>query len=237
MAASNKTLDAVSRRIRRQVYTDPNELAREIAYGLSQLSRQPSFVRGLSRDTIADIQGGTTLGVGDTSAANLSDVLVQNPQPGIPRNIGSGLRTRRQARIESRVRDVPCMVTANASAGDSTVEIKIVANVPFKSSDANTKIQTVGDPLQEFADAGMEPNDLTGEELTAAVTGSPFVTPGDAGIQPPVIGQTLYVTLAEQWQVETTWTKRYRKNLPVVVRILKSRTATITNGLINVVSS
>lgn len=236
MPASNKTLDAVSKRIRSRVYTDPNELAREIAYGLAQMSRQPSFVRGLSRDTIADIQGGTTLGVGDPSAANLSDVLIQNPQPGIPRNIGSGLRTRRQSRIESKVRDVPCMVTENAAAGDTTVEVKIVGNDVYKTSDASTGIQTVGDPLASFAAAGMVPGDVIGEEITATTSGSPFVTAGNSGLQPPVVGQTLFCTLAEQWEVTTSWTKRYRKNMPVVVRVLKSRTATIVNGLVNVVS-
>jgi hypothetical protein len=225
MAISKQTLDAVTKRITGRTYTDPNELAREMAYGLAALSRQPSFVRGLSRDTIADIQGGTTLGVGDNSAANLSDVLVQNPQPGIPRDIGSGLRTRRQARIESKVRTVPCIVTANASAGSSTVQVKIVANGVTKSQDAATGIQTVGDPLSDL-----------GEEVTASTSGSPFVTPGDAGIQPPVIGQTLYIELAEQWESTTSWTKRFRKNHPVVVKVLKSRSFVITNGLINVVS-
>lgn len=236
MPISRQSLDAVNKRIGSRTYTDPNELAREICAGLAALSRQPSFVRGLSRDVIADIQGGTTLGVGDPSAANLSAVLVQNPQPGIPRNIGSGLRTRRQARIESRVRDVPCMVLENASAGDSEVSVKIVANDVFKSSDAATGIQTVGDPLTQMADAGMDPDDVDGETITATTTGSPFVTPGDDGIQPPVIGQTLFVTLAEQWEVVTVWTRRFRKNLPTVVRTLKSRTCVITNGLVNVVS-
>lgn len=236
MAISKQTLDAVNKRIRGRTYTDPNELAREITAGLAALSRQPSFVRGLSRDTIADVQGGTTLGVGDRSAGNLSDVLVQNPQPGIPRDIGSGLRTRRQARIESNVRDVPCIVVSDAAAGDSTVTVKLVGNAVFKGTDAITGIQTVGDPLAELASAGMVPGDVTGEEIVASTSGSPFVTPGDNGLQPPVEGQTLYVTLAEQWECVTTWTKRFRKNLPVVVRVLKERTAVITNGLINVVS-
>jgi hypothetical protein len=236
MAISKQTLDAVTKRITGRTYTDPNELAREMAYGLAALSRQPSFVRGLSRDTIADIQGGTTLGVGDNSAANLSDVLVQNPQPGIPRDIGSGLRTRRQARIESKVRTVPCIVTANASAGSSTVQVKIVANGVTKSQDAATGIQTVGDPLSDLAEAGMSADNVVGEEVTASTSGSPFVTPGDAGIQPPVIGQTLYIELAEQWESTTSWTKRFRKNHPVVVKVLKSRSFVITNGLINVVS-
>lgn len=236
MPISRQSLDAVNRRIRSRVYTDPNELAREITAGLAALSRQPSFVRGLSRDTIADVQGGTTLGVGDPSAAHISDVLVQNPQMGLPRNVGSGLLTRRQPRIEMRVRDVPCMVTEDASAGDSTVEVKIVGADVYKSTDAVTGMEVVGDPLSSLADAGMVPGDVTGEAFTASTSGSPFVTPGDAGIQPPVTGQTLFVTLAEQWECVTTWTRRFRKNLPVVTRVLKSRTAVITNGLVNVVS-
>ena len=57
-----QSIDNVVARILGRAYgDDPNELAREIADGLSALSRQPSFTRGLSRDTIADIQGGTTL--------------------------------------------------------------------------------------------------------------------------------------------------------------------------------
>jgi hypothetical protein len=236
MSISRQTLDAVNKRIGSRVYTDPNELAKEITAGLSALARQPSFVRGLSRDTIADVQGGTTLGVGDPSAANLSDVLVQNPQAGIPRDIGSGLRTRRQARVESKVRDVPAMVTVTATAGASSVSVKIVGNGVTKSSDSATGIQTVGDPLSDLASAGMVVANVVGEDMTASTSGSPFVTSGSAGLQPPLAGQTIFITLAEQWEVVTTWTKRFRKNLPVVTRTLKSRTATITNGLTNVVA-
>jgi hypothetical protein len=114
--------------------------------------------------------------------------------------------------------------------------VKIVANGVTKSRDAMTGIQTVGDPLSDLASAGMNPDDVVGEEMTASTSGSPFVTPGSPGFQPPVTGQTLYLTLAEQWESTTTWTKRFRKNLPVVVKVLKSRTATIANGLVNVVS-
>lgn len=236
MAVSNKTLDAINKRLVAKVYSDPNQLANEIVHALASISRQPSFVRGLSRDTIADVQGGTTLGVGDPSAANKSDVLVQNPQPGIPRDIGSGLKTRRQSRIEANVRSVPCMVTATAVAGATTVSVKIIANTPVKSSDASTGIETVGDPLSQLAAAGMIPDNVSGEVIVASTSGSPFVASGSPGLQPPVTGQTLYCTLAEQWEVATTWTKRFRKNFPVVTRVLKSRTATITNGLVNVVA-
>lgn len=236
MASQSRTLDPVARRIRSRTYTDPNDLAREIAAGIAALARQPSFVRGLSRDTIADVQGGTSLGVGDPSAANISGVLVQNPQTGLPTNVGSGLRTRRQARIETRVRDVPAMVVNNAGEGDSEVTVIIVGSNVLKSSDATTGIETVGDPLTVMADAGLDPSEVEGEEIVAVTSGNPFVAPGSDGIQPPVEGQTLFVTLAEQWEVVTSWTARHRKNIPVVTRVLKSRTCTITNGLVNVVT-
>lgn len=236
MAGQSRTLDSVVKRIRSRTFSDPNDLAREIAAGIAALARQPSFVRGLSRGTIADIQGGTSLGVGDPSAANISGVLVQNQQTGLPPNVGSGLKVRRQARIETRVRDVPAMVTADAGEGDTSVSVVIVGSNVLKSNDSITGIETVGDPLTVMADAGMSPSLVEGEEIEAVTSGSPFVAPGSNGIQPPVEGQTLFVTLAEQWEVVTSWTVRYRKNIPVVTRVLKSRTCTITNGLVNVVT-
>lgn len=226
--------NVVARIVGRTYGDDPNELARELAAGLSALSRQPSFARGLSRDTIADIQGGTTLGVGDPSAGNISDVLVQNPQPGIARDIGSGLRTRRQSRIEVRTRDCPAIVTADASGGDTTVSVKIVGTGVVKGTDTLTGIEIVGDPLANLVESGMTHEDVVGTEMTASTTGTAFVNAGADGLQPPVAGQTIFVTLSEQWEVSTVWTNRYRKNVPVVTRVLKSTTATIANGLVNI---
>lgn len=232
-----RTLDAISARLRSRTYDDPNQLVADLCAGIAAISRQPSFDRGLARDVVADVQGGTTLGVGDPSAGNISDVLIQNAQPGIPQNVGLGLRTRRQARIEAKVRDVPAIVTESASEGSTTVTVKIVANTVTKSRDASTGVETVGDPLALLAAAGMDYDAVSGEVMVATVTGTPFVAPGDAGLQPPIAGQTIFVTLAEQWEVTTTWTRRFRKNIPAVNRVLKSRTATITNGLVNLVST
>jgi hypothetical protein len=225
--------NVISRIIGRQ-YADPNELARELAAGLSALSRQPSFARGLSRDTIADVQGGTTLGVGDPSAGHISDSLVQNPQPGIARNIGSGLRTRRQSRIEVRTRDCPAIVIADAAGGATTVSVKIVGTGTVKGRDSLTQIETVADPLSNLVDSGTSYEDVVGLEMEADTTGTAFVNAGENGLQPPVAGQTIFVTLSEQWEVSTVWTTRYRKNLPNVVRVLKSMTCSVTNGLVNV---
>lgn len=232
-----RTLDVISARIRSKTYSDPNELVADICAGIAAISRQPSFDRGISGNKIADVQGGTSLGVGDPSAGNISDVLVQNPQSGLPRNLGLGLRTRRQARIEMRCRDVPAMVTVTAVEGDSEVQVKIVGSAVYKSTDASTGAETVGDPLTALADAGTDPDAVTGLAMTATLTGMAFVASGSQGIQPPIAGQTIFVTLAEQWEVVTSWTKRHRKNIPFVNRVLKSRTATITNGLVNLVSS
>lgn len=232
-----RTLDLISTRIRSKQYSDPNELVADICAAIAATSRQPSFDRGLSGDKIADVQGGTSLGVGDPSAGNISDVLVQNAQIGLPTNIGLGLRTRRQARIEMRCRDVPAMVTTTAVGGDTTVEVKIVGYGVYKSSDPSTGVETVGDPLTALADAGTDPDAVTGLAMTATLTGQPFVSAGSQGIQPPIAGQTIFVTLSEQWEVVTTWTRRFRKNIPTVKRVLKSQTATITNGLVNLVSS
>lgn len=237
---ANQSLDSVNKRIRARTYEGPNavnDLAREICSGLAALSRQPSFVRGLKNGVISDVQGGTTLGVGDPSAANISGGLVQNAQPGLPRNSGAGMLMRRQARIELRTRDVPAMVVTNAVYTDETIRVKLVATTPFKGTDSATMIEVVGDPLGNMADAGMAPDDLTGVEIDAKVTGEMFSPSGDAGIQPPVAGQTIFVTLVEQWEIVTTLSRRYRKNVPTVTRVLKERTATVTNGLVNLVST
>lgn len=228
------SIDTIVARILSKKYDDPNGLAREIADGLASLSRQPSFTRGLAHDTIADVQGGTSLGVGDPSASRISAVLVQNPQPGVPRNVGSGLQTRRQSRIETLARQMPAIVTEDAQAGDSVVQVKIVGAGVTKSSDSATGIETVGDPLALLASSGTSFDDVVGEEFEATTSGEPFVAVGTSGIQPPVAGQTLFVTLSEQWEVATSWTQRYRKNFPSISRVLKNRTATVTNGLSNI---
>jgi len=128
------------------------------------------------------------------------------------------------------------MVTEDAAGGDTTIEVKIVAVGVTKSTDAQTGIEVVGDSLSNLVASGTDAASVVGEAFTASVTGTAFVTAGDNGIQPPVAGQTIFVTLSEQWEVVTTWTNRYRKNLPVVTRVLKSRTASVTNGLVNVVT-
>lgn len=230
-----QSLDTIAARILGRVYSDdPNDLAREIAAGLSALSRQPSFSRGLARDVLADVQGGTTLGVGDPGATNISGGLVQNPQTGLPTNVGSGLRTRRQSRIEVRTRDCPAIVTATATGGSTTVSVKIVGTGTVKGRDSLTQIETVADPLSNLVDSGTSYEDVVGLEMEADTTGTAFVNAGENGLQPPVAGQTIFVTLSEQWEVSTVWTTRYRKNLPNVVRVLKSMTCSVTNGLVNV---
>ena len=230
-----QSLDTIAARILGRVYSDdPNDLAREIAAGLSALSRQPSFSRGLARDVLADVQGGTTLGVGDPGATNISGGPVQNPQTGLPTNVGSGLRTRRQSRIEVRTRDCPAIVTATATGGSTTVSVKIVGTGTTKGRDSLTQIETVADPLSNLVDSGTSYEDVVGLEMEADTTGTAFVNAGENGLQPPVAGQTIFVTLSEQWEVSTVWTTRYRKNLPNVVRVLKSMTCSVTNGLVNV---
>jgi hypothetical protein len=232
-----QSLDTIAARILGRVYSDdPNDLAREIAAGLSALSRQPSFSRGLARDVLADVQGGTTLGVGDPGATNISGGLVQNPQTGLPRNVGSGLRVRRQSRIEVRTRDCPAIVTETATGGATSVSVKIVGTGTVKRRDTLTQSEVVGDPLATLVDNGTDSSSVVGTEMEASTTGTAFVNAGENGIQPPVAGQTIMVTLSEQWEVTTTWTNRYRKNLPCVTRVLKSTTATVTNGLVNVLT-
>ena len=121
-----------------------------------------------------------------------------------------------------------------ASGGDTEVSVKIVGTGTVKATDSITGIEVVGDPLANLVESGTSHEDVTGLEMTASTTGTAFVNVGDNGLQPPVAGQTIFVTLSEQWEVSTVWTNRYRKNIPVVTRVLKSRTATITNGLVNV---
>ena len=213
------TLGELAAALQTKLYTSTQELADDFIRGLTGLSRQPSLDRGLRNDIITDIQGGTTLGVGDTGAANDSDGLVQNPQPGIPMDVGSGLRTRRQARVESRTRTLPATVVTNAEAGDTTVRVRIASTGTTKGQDSLTKIETVGN--LDMAE---------GVEYDAAMTGQPIVIEGGNGIQPIEAGRTVQVVLTENYEVATTHTVRQRKNIPVVTRVLKSTSAALVNG-------
>jgi hypothetical protein len=220
--------DALSKRIRRKVYSSTEELKKDFAEGLAAIARQPSVDRGLENQTIADVQGGTTLGVGDTAATQVSDVLVQNPQPGLPKNVGSGLLTRRQSRIRSDTRVLAAKVLADAGPGDTEVSVMIVGATPVKGRDDQTGIQVVAD-----ASGGLQDSvgTIEGKQMMAKMTGQPIVTAGSTGIQPLTAGQTVHVAVTTQHEDTTTWTTRSRKNKPTVVSVQKVETAALVNGL------
>lgn len=214
-----RSIDNLIARLNGKVYMSVDELAADVAAGLSAVAGSPSVSRGLKDDIITDVQGGTTLGVGDTGATNDSDGLVQNSQPGIANDVGSGLRTRRQSRVESRTRTLPATVVANAEAGDATVRVRIASSGTTKGRDSLTQIETVGN--LDMAE---------GIEYDAAMTGQPIVIEGGNGIQPIEAGRTVQVVLTENYEVATTHTVRQRKNIPVVTRVLKSTSAALVNG-------
>jgi hypothetical protein len=219
--------DALSKRIRRKVYSSTDELAKDVAQGLASISRQPEVDRGIKDQTIADVQGCTSLGVGDNSAANPSAYLVQNPQTGLPTDVGSGLKTRRQSRIMSNTKLYSAKVLETASAGATEVSVMIVGSEPVKGQDAATGIQTVADanaPIQSGVDS------IIGQRMMAKMTGQPIV-PSGTGIQPIQQGTTVVVAVNTQHEVTTTWTRRDRKNLPTVTNALKCNTACLVNGL------
>lgn len=220
--------DALAKRIRRKVYASTEELANDFADGLSAIARQPSTDRGIQDQTIADVQGGTTMGVGDPAASHVSDYLVQNPQMGEPRDTGSGLRTRRQTRIRTDTRVLAAKVVESAVAGATEVEVIIVGATPVKGTDAVTGMDIVAD-----ASGGLQDSvaDMIGKQMAAKVTGQPIVAAGATGIQPIDAGTTVSVAVNTQYEDTTTWTKRGRKNLPVVVSVKKCETACLVNGL------
>lgn len=220
--------DALSKRIRRKVYGSTEELAKDFADGLAAIARQPSVDRGLQDATIADVQGGTTLGVGDPAAGHVSAYLVQNAQPGQPTNVGSGLLTRRQSRIRNHTRVLAAKVVTAAGAGDTEVEVVIVGADPVKGQDDYTGIQVVAN-----ASGGLDDSvdSIIGKRMMAKMTGQPIVTAGSTGIQPLTAGMTVAVTLTEQYEDTTTWTRRNRKNLPVVTSVKQCDSACLVNGL------
>lgn len=219
MPVDKRSIDNLIARLNGKVYMSVDELAADVAAGLSAVAGSQSVSRGLKDDIITDVQGGTTLGVGDTGATNDSDGLVQNQQPGIPMDVGSGLRTRRQARVESRTRTLPATVVVAAEAGDTTVRVRIASTGVTKGQDSLTQIETVGD--LDMAQ---------GVEYDAAMTGQPIVIEGGNGIQPIEAGRTVQVVLTENYEVVATHTVRQRKNIPVVTRVLKSTSAALVNG-------
>lgn len=220
--ADKRSIDALIAKLNGKVYTSVDELAADISHGLSAVSRNPSTERGLKNDIMTDVQGGTTLGVGDPGATNISDTLVQNPQPGIATDVGSGLKTRRQARIETRTRTLPATVVTAAEAGDTTVRVRVSAEGVSKSTDTLTGTETVGEI------------DMTqGTEYDAAMTGQPIVIAGGNGIQPIEAGRTVNVVMSENWEVTTTFMTRDRKNIPTVTRVLKSTSVALVNGFAN----
>jgi hypothetical protein len=221
--AGNRSLSSLIARLTGKVYpkgqAGVDELARDFAEGIAGLARQPGLSRGLANNVVTDVQGGTSLGVGDPSAGLISDVLVQNSQPGVANDIGSGLKTRRQTRVETRTRVLPATVVTAAEAGDATVRVRVSAEGVDKTQDQLTQSEVVGD--LDIAQ---------GTEYDAAMTGQPIVIEGGSGIQPISAGRTVDVMLTENWEVTTTNTVRDRKNIPSVVRVLRNTTAALVNG-------
>lgn len=224
--------DDLAKRLRRKVYPQGQEgvdaLARDIAEGLSGIARQPEMARKLTQTTIADVQGGTSLGVGDGAATHDSEYLVQNPQPGLPPNVGAGLEARRQTRIRSTTRTLPAKVKTAAIAGDTEVEVVIVGDTPVMGTDASTMAEVVGSVTDRMSESV---GSIAGTTMMAKVTGQPIVAAGATGMQPIEAGRTVQVVVNEQWEDSTSWTKRNRKNLPLVTPVLKCRTACLVNGL------
>lgn len=206
---------------------DTDALARDIAEGIAAVSRTPSVDRGLKGGLVTDVQGGTTAGVGDPSAGNISESLVQNPQPGLPRNTGLGLRTRRQARIETRTRVLPAKVMTSAAAGDDEVHVSILGDSTGKSRDSLTGIEKPADPIAEIQNPVAS---ISGTEGMAKMTGMPIASSGENGPQPIDAGRTVEVVVSEQWEVTTTTTTRFRKNKPSVTRVLKKTSLALVNG-------
>jgi hypothetical protein len=222
--------DKLAARIRARTFKNPNDLAREFAAAFSALARQPSVQRGLARDVLADVQGGTKLGVGEPSASHISAPLVTGPQTGKPTQVGS-LQTRHQSRIETKTIELPGIVTQNALAGDRTLQVRVVGKLPFITIDETAGTQVPGDVLKNLAESGINADNVNGTDYVATVTGQPFVSPGSTGWQPPTKGQTVPVTISRQWQVDTVWTKRLRKWVPNVAIRLMQDTATVKNGM------
>lgn len=225
-------LDDLAKRLRRKVYPQGQEgvdaLARDIAEGLSGIARQPEIARRLTQTTLADVQGGTSLGVGDAAATHGSEYLVQNPQPGQTPDVGQGLASRRQSRIRATTRTLPAKVKTAAVAGDTEVEVVIVGNTPVQDVDASTTAEVVGSITGAMQ---QDVADISGLTIMAKVTGQPIVTAGSTGVQPIEAGRSVQVVVNEQWEDSTSWTKRGRKNLPLVTPVLKCRTACLVNGL------
>lgn len=223
-----QNFDQLAKRLRRKVYTSVDEVAKDFAEGLAGIDRQNNVSRKLASDTLAGIQGGTTVGVGDPSALQGSDYLVQNPQPGRTPDVGSGLESRRQTRIRESTRVLPAMVTEDAIAGDTEVAVTIVGDGTGKTLDSLTGSEIVANAAQHLAD---NPGSIIGTAMMAKVTGQPIVAAGQTGMQPIAAGRTVNVVVTEQYQEDTTWANRQRKNLPTVTPILKCRSACLVNGL------
>jgi hypothetical protein len=223
------SLDSIVARIKGRSFTDTNALAREMASAISALARQPSFARGIARNEIADVQGGTTLGVGDPSAGHPSSYLVQNPQTGLPPSVGGGLYARRQTRIEIKTHYLPAMVMSDVAAGATSFTARVKGDEPKKSTDPVTGVEIVGDALSGMT---ASPGSFVGNQYTVSTSGLPFAASG-TGLVPPNAGDTIQITLAQQWEVATTWTKRNKKWVPVTTRVLKSETAHVANGFLS----
>lgn len=222
-----QSYESLAKKLRRKVYSSVDELAKDVA-GIASISNQPSVERGLHQEVIADIQGGVSLGVGNQAASHISDYLVQNQQPGIPADVGSGLRTRRQTRIRTSTRVLAAKVVADANPGDEEVEVVIVGSEPSKSTDPTTGIEIVDNASGQLAEPADE---MIGKHMMARMTGIPIVSGGSEGIQPIEAGRTVSIALNEQFEDTTSWTKRGRKNIPVVISVRKCEQACLVNGL------
>ncbi len=223
-------VDALVARIRSTNYSeDPNDLAEVAAVGLSSIARQNTFNRGLHDNTVVDVNGGTTLAVGDNSALQPS-VSLQQPATLRMQQMGV-VSTRQQGRAQSSIQTVPAKVLAIEGTGpDAILTVALSGNtVTTKANDANQLVP--GDPNSRAYDSAASLA-AQGETRRVTMAGLPFQTNNTgAGYILPEVGQTIMVTQADTSEKRTIWTNRNRRNFPRVVDYSKSSDVAMVNDL------
>lgn len=219
-------LDTLVARLRSSNWVDLNDLANCMANVVSGVVKQPTFNRGLHDNVIADTNGGTTLAVGDNSAAKDS-VSLAVPQRMLLQKQGA-VATRQQARAEMVTKTVPAVVLVSHS--DGRIEVALTGTKPKTSIDPLTGNLTSGNPI---SDVRADPADLaSGDVMTVTLAGGPFILTDVHGTELPTVGQTVMVSVSEQSEKRTFWVNRSRRNFPrVLPGTTTSTDATLVNGL------
>lgn len=210
-------------KLRATDYQSINDLRDDLVAALCGVGRKQSVKRGVADRKLIESDGGTILAATDDSIGRPSVDLQQRQT--MKYEYHGGIGTRQQARTDVKTQTVPAVVIGvNGTGADAEVTVLVVGNKPIMYRDTATSQHVPGNPLDAFEFGDYAQSD----QYTIRMAGKPFASPG---LELPVVGDTLMVTISRQSKKITGWADHNRAKQPMIDVVDYAPKATMVNGL------